>query len=299
MNYTLTYLNLIAKAQQSQRNKTSAYYELHHIVPRCLGGLDTPENLVLLTAREHYLAHALLWRARPTSSKLALAFFMMANVRGKKIPARQYERLKIAAHPLIKAVNARNSKFVTANRLGIHSRAPDLRLQDSRLGGTRARDLKAGIHAFSLEQRQEASRRAGNKGLENKSGIHAQTLEERQNLGYSSLAEQTGINQQTKNERASLGMRNGLATLAQGIGIHAQTKVDKQNSGRKGAATISARSQQTWKDSLEALGLHAEFQPTREQAKAWSLRYFWGKECEHCSNSKRYLSTGHCVNRPH
>jgi hypothetical protein len=34
--------------------------EQHHIVPRSNGGPDTPGNMVLLTVREHYLAHLLL-----------------------------------------------------------------------------------------------------------------------------------------------------------------------------------------------------------------------------------------------
>lgn len=32
----------------------------HHIMPRCLGGSDDPENLVLLTLKEHRVAHHLL-----------------------------------------------------------------------------------------------------------------------------------------------------------------------------------------------------------------------------------------------
>jgi hypothetical protein len=36
------------------------YTEKHHIIPRCLGGSDEPNNLVNLTAREHFIAHWLL-----------------------------------------------------------------------------------------------------------------------------------------------------------------------------------------------------------------------------------------------
>jgi hypothetical protein len=36
------------------------YTERHHIVPESLGGLDTPDNLVDLTAREHFICHWLL-----------------------------------------------------------------------------------------------------------------------------------------------------------------------------------------------------------------------------------------------
>lgn len=36
------------------------YYDLHHILPKFAGGSDDKDNLVLLTAREHFLAHWLL-----------------------------------------------------------------------------------------------------------------------------------------------------------------------------------------------------------------------------------------------
>lgn len=36
--------------------------EKHHIVPRFDGGLDVPENIVLLTVKEHVIAHWLRWK---------------------------------------------------------------------------------------------------------------------------------------------------------------------------------------------------------------------------------------------
>lgn len=55
--YTKIYFSLIEKAKQQT---IDGYCEKHHIVPKCLGGLDTPENLVKLTARQHFIAHLLL-----------------------------------------------------------------------------------------------------------------------------------------------------------------------------------------------------------------------------------------------
>ena len=36
------------------------YYESHHIIPKSIGGSDINSNLVLLTYREHIIAHYLL-----------------------------------------------------------------------------------------------------------------------------------------------------------------------------------------------------------------------------------------------
>jgi hypothetical protein len=42
------------------RAKLNEYQEKHHIIPRSLGGSDEDHNLVLLTAREHFICHMLL-----------------------------------------------------------------------------------------------------------------------------------------------------------------------------------------------------------------------------------------------
>lgn len=56
------------------------YLESHHIVPKCLGGRDDSENLVLLTAREHFVCHHLLTKFTEGRNhhKMVLAFVMMA-----------------------------------------------------------------------------------------------------------------------------------------------------------------------------------------------------------------------------
>lgn len=43
-------------------NPAIGYIESHHILPRSLGGSDTCDNLVGLTAREHFIVHQLLPR---------------------------------------------------------------------------------------------------------------------------------------------------------------------------------------------------------------------------------------------
>lgn len=53
------------------------YAEVHHIVPRSLGGSDDAENLIRLSARQHYIAHWML--ARALGGSAARAFFMMSN----------------------------------------------------------------------------------------------------------------------------------------------------------------------------------------------------------------------------
>lgn len=96
MNYSKIYQQLIQRG--IDRKSLDGYSERHHIIPRSLGGSDAADNLVTLSAREHFLAHWLLWKTYK-SSKLAHAFFMM-TLRGKGqdrgITSRQYEIAKRA-----------------------------------------------------------------------------------------------------------------------------------------------------------------------------------------------------------
>ena len=78
MNYTRIYTELIERAKE--RKSVNGYKEIHHIIPRSEGGTDESDNLVELTAREHFIAHKLLWMENPTFSRSA-AFMMMSNSR--------------------------------------------------------------------------------------------------------------------------------------------------------------------------------------------------------------------------
>lgn len=86
MNYDKIYNQLISRCgdrKKEPRNSPSyVYYESHHIVPRCMGGSDSCENLVLLTAEEHWVAHLLLCRMYPDEPKLAFACKAMSITGG-------------------------------------------------------------------------------------------------------------------------------------------------------------------------------------------------------------------------
>jgi hypothetical protein len=71
MNYTENYHSFITAIKQQKRKKNNGvYYEEHHIIPRSLNGTNRKTNLVLLTPREHFLAHYLLYKSLPTKETL-------------------------------------------------------------------------------------------------------------------------------------------------------------------------------------------------------------------------------------
>jgi hypothetical protein len=57
--YTATYYKIIDRARQQNRIKKNGF-QAHHIVPKCIGGTDDQNNLVLLTYKEHRVCHCLL-----------------------------------------------------------------------------------------------------------------------------------------------------------------------------------------------------------------------------------------------
>ena len=99
MKYKIWYNNIVERARD--RN-LDTYTETHHILPRSLGGDDTAENLVELTAREHFICHWLLVKmtSGEARGKMINAMYMMQaegpyQKRYKsKITSRIYETLR-------------------------------------------------------------------------------------------------------------------------------------------------------------------------------------------------------------
>jgi hypothetical protein len=76
MDYQRIYNQIIERAKSRQ---LSEYIEKHHIIPKCMGGSNKKENIVELTAREHFIVHWLLSRIYPDHILINRAFWLMAN----------------------------------------------------------------------------------------------------------------------------------------------------------------------------------------------------------------------------
>jgi hypothetical protein len=81
MDYEQNYKAIIRRAQERRDYDEPIYTELHHILPKSLGGGDEQSNLVRLTAREHFLCHYLLAKMYEEGTlewyKMNHAFLMM------------------------------------------------------------------------------------------------------------------------------------------------------------------------------------------------------------------------------
>ena len=90
MNYTKIYQSLIKNAQNKKNNE---HFEIHHILPKCMGGTNEKENLVKLTCREHFIAHMLLAHIY-NNSKLWAAVIIMKGSNNTYMNGRLYEIAK-------------------------------------------------------------------------------------------------------------------------------------------------------------------------------------------------------------
>lgn len=61
------------------------YCERHHIVPKCKNGSNDENNLIDLFAKEHFIAHKLLYLENPDDAQLAYAYTLMAFMKDRKL----------------------------------------------------------------------------------------------------------------------------------------------------------------------------------------------------------------------
>lgn len=118
--YTRYYYSIIQNAQKQNRKRgPSVYYEQHHILPVCWfpQHKNDKSNLVLLTAREHWICHRLLTKMTTGPLKHKMIFAMGGMIRNNKNQnrhtpnARTYEEVK-------KQVSALKSQLQTGVKRG-------------------------------------------------------------------------------------------------------------------------------------------------------------------------------------
>lgn len=103
MNYQKHYNQLIVQSQLRILDK-NVYVERHHILPRSMGGDNSAANIAVLTAREHFIAHYLLWKIHRNFS-MGRAMLMMSDTRKTKgrTTSKTYELIRLQVNKL--AVN--------------------------------------------------------------------------------------------------------------------------------------------------------------------------------------------------
>lgn len=154
MDYRLTYSRLVVSRQSLGRQKLPKSHEdyvrleTHHILPKCQGGSNELSNLVLLTVREHFIAHLLLTASYPDSVGLAYAAHKMTHRNGIPVSSRTANRLK-------RSHSEKVSRWqLDAAESGRHNwQVPGFReSQNQRTKERNSKQLEAGIHNWQSDE---------------------------------------------------------------------------------------------------------------------------------------------------
>lgn len=165
--YRKAYLNIIKNAVLSNRKKLKKcdkkyeYYENHHILPKSIFKeySNSLWNLVLLTPKEHYICHALLWKHYKQSEsvnnylKMSKAFNAM-NMKNesthKRYDSKLYEHCKInlkhSEYTKIKMrksfSNKRREAIIKSNKTRLYSEVTRNKISRSSKGRTHSIDSR-------------------------------------------------------------------------------------------------------------------------------------------------------------
>lgn len=145
MNYQRIYDEFIADRRKAELRllESGQYKELHHIVPRSLGGGDERENLIYLTASDHYFAHCCL--AKIHGGKMWSALFAITRMT-KHADCNVFSRRRMVEICRVKAAKVRSEHMKRLWRTGKFSREREY--------GPISESHRRAIRAASLGRRQ-------------------------------------------------------------------------------------------------------------------------------------------------
>lgn len=144
--YARWYAWIVLRARK--RGEVTDYTELHHIVPRSLGGTNARYNLVRLTAREHYLVHYLLTRMYSEDfekTKMWNAFYCMHrhSTSNRYYRSRTYEISKRKMAESKRILMRTNNPFAGKT----HTEETRQKMREKRVGRVCRRDYT--VYTFS------------------------------------------------------------------------------------------------------------------------------------------------------
>ena len=82
MDYKLIHDKLVKRGKRRGTRRESGY-EMHHIIPKSLGGSNFKHNITKLTYREHFIIHKILLRLDPNEEAYLKAITVMERMFGK------------------------------------------------------------------------------------------------------------------------------------------------------------------------------------------------------------------------
>lgn len=157
--YAKWYFSIMAKAKIRDISGYT-YLEKHHIKPKSIGGNNTKDNLVLLTAKEHFVAHRLLVKfvEKRHKPKMLRAVWSMARAHQRMhrpLTSRQFEIARKAC--------------AEAASLFRHTENSKMKIRQSHLGRKRSEQHRINIGLVSKGRKwsEEAKAKLDKTGSKN------------------------------------------------------------------------------------------------------------------------------------
>lgn len=179
-----SYIELIKKADEESRtklpigDKNYVYLERHHILPKSLYSeyKNDSNNIILLTAREHYVAHKLLVQIFPCDEMTFCFWRLSTDNHGREVTEDEYE--------CAKRLVAVSTSHMNSGR--VYTEAQRKAMGDRRRGRKHTEETKSKISCShigmvaSTETREKMSENRRGKGLGRvMSDEHKETLRNR------------------------------------------------------------------------------------------------------------------------
>ena len=150
MNYQRIHNSLI---ERGKNRVLKCYSENHHIIPKCMGGSNDQENLVRLTAEEHYVAHQLLVKIHPKHRRLVIAALAMS------ISDKRNRRNNNKLYGWLKRKHAKNMSGKTI------SKKTRRKMSESHTGKKFSKEHKRRISESSIGKKMSDSRTGANNPM--------------------------------------------------------------------------------------------------------------------------------------
>ena len=108
--YSKCYYNII---EHRKNNPFDGYVERHHIVPKSLGGSNKKENIVALTAREHFICHRLLIKMTTGRDKMKMSYAVRCLINQENAYQQRYKISSRTYATIISTTRNSISKYQT------------------------------------------------------------------------------------------------------------------------------------------------------------------------------------------
>ncbi len=111
--YTRIYYQIVNRAQS---RTLDGYTEKHHIIPKSLGGSNKKENLVELTAREHFICHWLLVKMCTDAHRVKMVYALRCMKRSGETHDRYNNQFTARVYEWYRIEHAKNHSIAMSGR---------------------------------------------------------------------------------------------------------------------------------------------------------------------------------------